>query len=235
MTLPLDIHTHLQPEIPGTAILNVQPNTFHPRSGEYYSIGIHPWSLPGDASKPPTKANHNVLSDASLSSSIGLLSRHATHPQVIAIGETGIDKLSSAPLSLQMKIFRLHAELASSLRKPLIIHLVKATDELLALKRELRPSVPWIIHGFRGKATAAAQYIHHGIYLSFGMKHQEETIRSIPTERLLLETDDSHLPISSLYQRVASLRGVFVEELHRNILANIGNIFFSEAEHTRAQ
>lgn len=52
--------------------------------------------------------------------------------------------------------------------KPLVIHLVKAVDELLKVKRDLRPSNPWIIHGFRGKAALAEEYLKHGFYLSFG-------------------------------------------------------------------
>ena len=75
------------------------------------------------------------------------------HPQVLAVGEAGLDKLADAPMDLQVEVFRCQACLAEEVGKPLVIHLVKAVDELLKVKRDLRPSNPWIIHGFRGKAA----------------------------------------------------------------------------------
>lgn len=225
MNLPVDIHTHCQPEKPGTAILSVQPRAFRPLPGGYYSVGIHPWSLCAGANEGLAEKGCAVLSG----DDFDLLRLHAAHRQVVAIGESGMDKLIQAPLSLQTKVFRLHAELAEELGKPLIIHLVKATDELLALKRELSPSVPWVIHGFRGKPALAADYIRHGFYLSFGMKCQDEALRSVPADRLFLETDDDPLPVASLYERAASVRGVSLEQLQQSVLSNIRSVFFPSA------
>lgn len=67
------------------------------------------------------------------------------------MGEAGLDKLADASLPLQREVFEYQARLAEETDKPLVIHLVKAVDELLKLKQKIRPVKPWIIHGFRGK------------------------------------------------------------------------------------
>ena len=64
--------------------------------------------------------------------------------------------------------------LAEEVGKPLVIHLVKAVDELLKVKRDLRPSNPWIIHGFRGKAALAEEYLKHGFYLHSGRNTRKQ-------------------------------------------------------------
>lgn len=116
------------------------------------------------------------------------------HPQVLAVGEVGLDKLADAPMDLQVEVFRRQACLAEEVGKPLVIHLVKAVDELLKVKRDLRPSNPWIIHGFRGKAALAEEYLKHGFYLSFGEKYQEAALCRVPADRLFIETDESEFP-----------------------------------------
>lgn len=47
MKFPVDIHTHRLPPVPGTAIANRYPDTFVPEAGAWYSVGIHPWHIPG--------------------------------------------------------------------------------------------------------------------------------------------------------------------------------------------
>ena len=61
---------------------------------------------------------------------------------------------------------------------------------LYTSKRDLRPSNPWIIHGFRGKAALAEEYLKHGFYLSFGEKYQEAALCRVPADRLFIETDE---------------------------------------------
>lgn len=212
MILPVDIHTHQLPQVPGQAIVNCFPETFAPQAGGWYSVGIHPWHV-APAVQNETKA---------------LLENSLHHPQVVAVGEAGLDKPTDAPLPVQMEIFRYQARLAEEAGKPLIIHLVKAADELLKLKQELRPVKPWIIHGFRGKAALAEEYIRHGFYLSFGEKYHEEALQIVPPGRLFLETDESPIPIDTVYQRAAEVRGISVEELHNILRKNIGEIFFRE-------
>ncbi|MFI3239132.1 MAG: TatD family hydrolase [Bacteroidales bacterium] len=164
-----DIHTH---HLRHRAIVNSTPDDFDPQPGYYYSIGIHPWS------------SHCVTTEQ-----LDKLDTLATHPSVIAIGETGIDKLRGASLEEQIELFRHHIHLAEKLGKPLIIHTVKSFNEILQLHRSEHPSVAWIIHGFRGNPTIAGQLIARGIYLSYGINHNPESLATTPRTHLLLETD----------------------------------------------
>ena len=166
MNIPVDIHTHRLPQVPGTAIANCYPETFSPQSGGWYSVGIHPWHIGRSGGE------HSGVEGAVASRVCGL-EELVRHPQVLAVGEAGLDKLADAPMDLQVEVFRCQACLAEEVGKPLVIHLVKAVDELLKVKRDLRPSNPWIIHGFRGKAALVEEYLKHGFYLSFGEKYQE--------------------------------------------------------------
>ena len=113
--------------MPGTAIVNCFPKSFVPQTEGWYSVGIHPWYIASfAASLNDSKARFEELLD---------------HPQVLAVGEAGLDKLAEAPLTLQIEVFEYQARLAEEANKPLIIHLVKAVDELLKLKQKIQQKV----------------------------------------------------------------------------------------------
>lgn len=134
MIIPVDIHTHRRPQVPGTAIVNCFPESIVPQKEGWYSVGIHPWYIASfAASLNDSKARFEELLD---------------HPQVLAVGEAGLDKLAEAPLTLQIEVFEYQARLAEEANKPLIIHLVKAVDELLKLKQKIQPVKPWLFTGF---------------------------------------------------------------------------------------
>lgn len=218
MMFPVDIHTHHAPLLPGSAIVNVSPDSFAPETGEWYSVGVHPWQVEAG----------NALGSLSVAvcRKLDELASLVNHPQVLAVGEAGLDKLAAAPLAVQAAAFRHQAALAMQMDKPLVIHLVRATDELLALRRELRPSNPWIIHGFRGKAALAQAYLRQGFYLSFGEKYQAEALRVVPDSHLLLETDESTIPVETLYERAAVLRATSPTALMETVRSTVADIFF---------
>lgn len=202
-----DIHTHHKP-LQGVAIQNGYPEDFVAEEGGFYSVGIHPW-------------NAHLASGAMLQ----MLAACAVHKQVVAIGEVGIDKHSQASLPVQIELFKQQVALSESLHKPLVIHAVKAMDELLAVKRLLKPTQPWIIHGFRGNATVAKIYVDHGFYLSMGEKFQSESLLAIPDNRLFLETDESLLSIADIYNKVAKEKKVPMEQLLQTIGTTISKVF----------
>ena len=103
--------------------------------------------------------------------------------------------------SLQLRFFERQIELSETLQLPLIIHLVKAQDELLRLHKLYHPTCPWVIHGFRGKAPVATQLLEKGIYLSFGRHfHPESLTLALEQKRAFLETDDlPNLSIQEVY------------------------------------
>ena len=129
-------------------------------------------------------------------------------------------------MELQKVVFKEQMAMAEEHGLPLVIHCVKASNELVQLKRQTHPDQPWIIHGFRGKEALAKEFIQHGFYLSFGACYQEEALRSVPVERLFIETDESELSIEDIYLRVAQSRGMDLKELTESIKKNVERVFF---------
>lgn len=188
MTLT-DFHTHRHDA--AGAIISMSPamaESFILKNPEAkISVGIHPWDTVDTAS-------------------LELLDNVAAMSQVVAIGETGLDKLRGASVAVQADILRRHVELSERQHKPLIIHCVKAWDMLLGIRREMNPSQPWGIHGFRGGPQQASQLLAHGFYLSLGEHFNPATAAIIPDDRLLVETDESGLGIDIIIDRISACR-----------------------------
>ena len=176
----------------------------------HISVGIHPWFL--------TLNNVDVLLD--------VLYKTLKDKRVVALGEAGLDKLKGVGIEAQIAVFRREVTIAEELKLPMVIHCVKAFNELIELKKVLRPRQPWIIHGFRGKKNMAVELLRHGFYLSFGSHFQEEAVRVVPFEHLFVETDESQECIEMIYRRIAEVKGISPEELAEVINKNVSEIFF---------
>ena len=191
----LDFHTHNQQAT--DALISVMPEEFDPQPGKFYSVGIHPWH-----SQEVTPSVLNALETA------------AQHPQVLAIGETGLDALRGASLEAQMELFRKHIALAEQLGKALIIHMVRTSQQVLKAWHESQRLVPWIIHGIRGNPRVAQPLIDAGFYLSFGSRFNPATVAATPLDRLLIETDDdADITIHDVAQAIAQAHGITIQEL----------------------
>lgn len=210
----LDIHTHLPENHPHAILSMVPPRGFRPGAGRYYSLGIHPWA--------------EAEFRQGLSCPWEELEALVACPEVRAVGEAGLDRArrplpGSAPGCLRegrpgasvaeaeawrksQELLERHARLAERVGKPLVLHCVKAVDDVLALQKRLRPQVPWVFHGFRGNPQQACQLLRRGIYLSLGEHFHPGTAACIPGGNLLLETDASLLPIEEILHRVAVAR-----------------------------
>ena len=118
-------------------------------------------------------------------------------------------------------------KLADRLDLPLIIHLVRAQEDLVRLKKELRPHSPWLIHGFRGKPEQAEQLLRAGFYLSFGRHfHSESLALAYGQGRAFLETDDiAELSIASVYEEASRSLGISLKELREKLYAQALTIF----------
>lgn len=196
----IDIHTHNIDTNPDTAILNCPPYDTERR----FSAGIHPWDIT-DNWQERLRTIEELLGNSNC----------------VAIGECGIDKLkSTADITLQKVIFLAHAELAEKAHLPLIIHCVKAYEEVLAIRKECNPAQAWIIHGFRSKTQMADQLTKAGFYISLGEHFNPECARSIPLDRLLIESDESTVPIIETYRRIATIKETGVEQLAAQIYSN---------------
>ena len=202
-----DIHSHYHPGRVGTAITQLTADTFEIEPGGYYSVGLHPWYITD---------NWRV--------EMATLSVMALHPQVAMIGEAGMDKkVNAAPLELQMEVFREHVRLSELVRKPLIVHCVKAVDELLAIRREMKVAMPWVLHGFRGGVEQWRQLSRAGIRVSIGEHYDEALIREIPLTELLIESDEA-ICVNDIYERVAADINVDVENLRHQVQSNISQL-----------
>ncbi|MDE5850562.1 MAG: TatD family hydrolase [Muribaculaceae bacterium] len=213
----LDCHTHKHAPAPG-AIISTSPIGFIAQGTQLWSVGLHPWDLPlycGDGLRIKDEIWVELVAAAA-------------SPYVAAVGECGIDLTHGGLLATQMLAFRKQALLAERLRKPLIIHAVKAHDIVTGMKKDLNPEMPWIIHGFRNKPTIAEIYLKAGCWLSFGEKFSPESLDITPTDRLLAETDESDFPIDTIIRR---LEESSQKPLRDAIIAN-GNIFNSPIQNS---
>jgi TatD DNase family protein len=209
----IDIHTHGVNPVSGIYIINClmahEGQVPQDNPGMAYSTGIHPWYL--------TPENHNHLLRSVL--------KLANLPSVIAIGEAGFDKLRGPSIELQQKTFEEQVIVANEYRKPVVIHCVKAWDELLSAYKRLKPRTFWLIHGFRGKKETALQLLSRGMYISFWFdfimrEESADLIRALPKERIFLETDGAEVDIRDIYNKVAFDLRIEVGELKSIIIDN---------------
>ena len=181
-----------------------------------YSYGIHPWAIQRDELTPQKSS----LSD-----------RGSVRPSdLAAIGETGLDRLHKDTYDLQLEVFEQHILLSEQYQKPLIIHNVKATADILRLYKKHQPKQAWIIHGFNGTIEEVHQFTSKGIYLSVGEsifypnRKITQSISSIPLEYLFLETDTSEKTIQQIYEKAAELLNLSMDQLKEQIFANFARL-----------
>ena len=180
----------------------------------YLSVGLHPWSLPKAVSSPPVEV------------ALDQLNKLAQEGRIVAVGEAGWDAHSSAAMDYQQQLVEAQWQIAEENRLPMILHVVKRWQELEYFIRRSRPTVPLIVHGFRGKAPLAQRLLHLGVWLSLGRYYNRESLcEAWKAGRLLLETDDSSLPIASIYQAVAEDLGIDLSLL-RDRLTGIAHQLF---------
>lgn len=175
----------------------------------------------------------------------------AQHPKVLAIGETGLDyHWHKDQPEWQRERFRVHIRAAKVLNKPLVIHTREAAEDTLAiLKEEGAGAVGGILHCFTESLAVAEQAIDLGFYISISgivsfknAAQVHEVARSIPLDRLLVETDSPYLapvpyrgkPNEPAYVRhvaeaIANLRQISYAEVATASSRNFLTLFPSSA------
>lgn len=200
----IDIHTHTQ-KVDYLAM-------------GFSTYGIHPWWLDDAWRHGEAFGRDNLL--------IEKLESLLKEDKIIAIGETGIDRNHKDTIDLQLEVFEQHIQLSEQYRKPLIIHNVKATADILRLHKKHQPRQTWIIHGFNGTEQEAQQLTERGICLSVGEsifypnRKIAKSISSIPLEQLFLETDVSDRTIQEIYGKAAERLNQPLEVLKKRIFDN---------------
>jgi TatD DNase family protein len=172
----------------------------------------------------------------------------ARHPKVIGIGETGLDfYYDHSPRLEQERSFRTHIEAACETGLPLIVHTRDAdvrTAEILAEKVR-GGQLTGLIHCFSSGFELAGKALENGFYISISgivtfkaANALREVVRSVPLERLLVETDAPYLApvpkrgrtnepafVAHTAAKVAELKGVSVAELTRATTDNFYRLF----------
>lgn len=175
---------------------------------EPIAVGLHPWYA---------SAEH-------LEEDLRKLTGVAAGANVKMIGECGLDKLRGAPLVFQIGLLERQVALAENLGKPLILHCVRAFSELIAIKVQMRVSVPMIIHGFNKHVELGRQLLDKGFLLSFGaavLKPDSAAAKLVQlTDRFFLETDDANMDIEEIYSAVANLKKCCVEDIKARIFTD---------------
>ncbi len=179
------------------------------------SIGLHPWHL-------SLEAIHALPH---------ILEKTASQDNLLAIGETGLDRIITNPLEEQIEAFRIHIEWSIRLKKPLIIHCVKAFPELLNLRKEYKDATPWILHGFNSNQAIAKDCVNAGIYISLSQRlfrnpaKTEKIISVLPLSMVFAETDDSPAEIGHVYHTIAQYYGIEIAEVKKVLFENFKRIF----------
>ena len=169
----------------------------------------------------------------------------AKHPSVKAIGEIGLDyHFEGYDKAAQAHILREQLALAKELRLPVILHCRDATGDMLAILREFAP-LEGVMHCFPGSAETAREVLSMGLYIGFtgvitfkNARKPLEALRSIPPERLLLETDCPYMaPVpyrgkrcdSTMLTETAAVmareKGMTAEEICRITAENAARLF----------
>lgn len=200
------------------------------RYGDAAAVGVHPHDA--QAFEAATAEQLKELASA---------------PQVVAIGETGLDyHYGFSSRNSQCEAFRIHIRLAKQLNLPLVIHCREAFDDLCSIMEEEEASaVGGVVHCFTGGVDDAHRVVEMGFYLGVSgvitfpkSKTICDALASVPAERLMLETDCPYMapqpvrgkrcePAHIIYtaRKLAELRGVSVEDVLELSDSNARNCF----------
>lgn len=186
----------------------------------YAAIGVHP-------------SEAGELDDASYA----LLKDMAKHPKAVAIGEIGLDyywEKEKEAQKLQQYWFARQMELARELGLPVIIHSRDAAEDTMRIMQECRArEIPGVVHCYSYSPEMAAEFVKMGYFIGAGgvvtfknAKKLKETVRQIPLEKILLETDAPYMApephrgsrnhsgnLVFVAEQITSLKGVSEKEV----------------------
>lgn len=147
------------------------------------------------------------------------------------IGECGLDYACKVDREQQKELFRWHLDAADRLHKPVVLHVVRAMDDALRILDSYKTIKGIVFHGLIGSKEQASECLKRGYYLSFGERSLRspksvEALRITPLSQLFCETDDNTtVAIEEIYNRVAQIKQIGVEELKKEIEKNYKKLF----------
>jgi TatD DNase family protein len=165
----------------------------------------------------------------------------------VAYGEIGLDyHYDHSPREIQRLRFREQVQLARELRLPIVIHTREAQEDTIAiLKEEKAHELGGVFHCFSGDAWLAKDALDLGFYLSFSgvitfqnASMLREIIKTVPLDRVLVETDAPYLTpiphrgkrnepayVRHVAEKMAELHGISVQEVEEATTQNAKRLF----------
>ena len=206
----INIHSHFRPLAKDEITIR---NAYHywikqPVINQFLSVGIHPWG----AAKPR------------FNSTLEVIERVVKQANVLAIGEIGLDYLHPIR-EVQKEIFIAQLELARQLQLPIIVHCVKALDDLFSILKT-HPH-PTILHNFYASESLTKKFCQlPEVAFSLGKRYLlaqgEHQLYSklIPLQRLFFETDQMRIPVQQVYEKYSLDKSISISELSAQIWQN---------------
>ena len=173
-------------------------------NGILAAVGIHPWNA-----IPPTAEVRKGLAEL------------VRHKQVVAIGEIGLDYARNPQTKdIQRELLLYELFLARETGLPVSIHCREAYHDMMDILRH-QLGLKGAIHGFSGDQTELKDWLAMDFYISIGRRgfvineipYLQASVRDIPLDRILTETDGSGksgspADVVSVVEKLASIRGV---------------------------
>lgn len=214
----IDIHTHhTRPGKDRVSVINLFPNdAIHEFEGKnFYSMGLHPWKI-------KTMEENN--------SSLIIMEDALEFDHVIFVGECGLDKITSSDYEEQKRVFIAQAMMAEEYQKPLIIHSVRSYNEISELYKANSFTMPWIFHGYTGSPEMTLQLASKNFLFSFGKilfserARAVESFKSLPLQKIFLETDEFNISVEEIYKKAAELKNLSIDEIKEAVWNNFNRL-----------
>ncbi len=209
----LDIHTHNMTQDAVVSVKSFSGSFETIPNNIFFSAGLHPWFLQKETAVEQLSELESLMFNENM----------------IAVGECGLEKACATDFDLQKQIFAAQIEFAKKYQKPLIIHCVRAFDEVMQLLEQKEFNQPVIFHGFNKSIELAKRIIAKNYFLSFGKDllkpRLAQVFQSLPADCFLLETDDADMSIEEIYSTASELRNQTFYELEKQVMQNAKSVF----------
>lgn len=171
-----------------------------------------------------------------------LLKEYLKHEKIIAVGEIGLDYYwDKSQTEKQKEIFEKQILIAKEAKKPVLVHDREAhQDTFEILKKTNAAEIGVVMHCFSGSPEFAAECVKEGFYIALGgvttfknAKKAKEVAKTVPLDRLLLETDAPYMTpvpyrgkenqpayVKFVAQEIANLRNISFEEVAKATTEN---------------
>ncbi|MEI6858298.1 MAG: TatD family hydrolase [Shewanella sp.] len=194
-----------------------------------YGLGIHPWYCDNNPQKSIVKLRCYI-------------EKYKHDVNLVALGECGLDKRHKHTWDAQWVLLEAQLVLAKNYQLPVILHVVKAHNEMLSLLNKHTLPKVGVIHGFYGSVEIASEYIKLGYKLGIGglilnanAQKLKQCVAQLPLDAILIETDspamsprniaktrNTPLALQLIIAEIASLhkksRALISEHMFRNVV-----------------